>query len=308
MFTTTALEQAVRYSRQAIALDPNYAKAYVSLGGALMFLGGAGPADHVSPRKAYPEAKAALTKALELDDELSEAHMMIGAMRTWFERDWVGANQAFEAALALDPHNVDWHYYRAQSYWVSNELDAAMHHATQAVHADPLSLVFPSFVGHLNYCLRRYDAAIEQFEQVLRREPQHFHAHLHLGDVYLALGELSKAETAWQRAHAVVGEDSSYLLARQVALSTAMGRRDEATRRVEALEERARRRYTPPGFLAIAYLRSGNHDRMFEVLETAVEEGMGLPCIWPTFPWCDPIRSHPRFRVLLRKMNLPQAG
>ena len=66
------------------------------------------------------------------------------------------------------------------------------------------------------------------------------------------------------------------------------------------------RRYTPPAFMAVAYLGMRDHDRVFDSLEQAMDEGSALPCVWATFPWSDPVRSDPRFHALLRRMNFPQ--
>ena len=165
------LQKAVQCFREAIDLDPGYAKAYAGVAGAIMFMGGAGPAVSLSPSEGHPQAASAIEKALELDSQLPEGHTMLGVMRTIYELDWAGAERAFEQALTLSPNNADTQFWYAWHLWLSGRLDDALSQLEKALELDPLSLFFQTMTALLVYCSRRYREAIEQFQQVLDMHP-----------------------------------------------------------------------------------------------------------------------------------------
>jgi len=99
--TRESLQRGLAYARQAIEADPGYADAYALMSVTYSFLG---LFDFVPPAEAFPKAKAAAQKALEIDDSLAEAHTALGLVRLDYEWDWSGAEQACKRAIELNPN------------------------------------------------------------------------------------------------------------------------------------------------------------------------------------------------------------
>ena len=152
------------------------------------------------------------------------------------------------------------------------------------------------------YCSRRYQEAIERFQQVLDMHPNWFLAQMHLGDAYCAIGDFERAEATYMKAWAHDAEHSYYLHARLCAIHVALGRREEALKAVDELVTISRKHYVPPGYVAIAYLGVGDYDEVFRWLD---KESTVKLAVWAIFPWADPVRSDPRFQTVLERLALP---
>jgi serine/threonine-protein kinase len=300
--TIPDLQRSVQYFQKAVDLDSNYAKAYAGLAGAYMMMGGAGPSHFLPPSESYPQARAAMTKALELDDRLPEAHTMLGVLRTGFEWDREGAAQAFERALELNPNNADTHFWDGWHSWKFGSIDAALAAVKRALGLDPLSLLFQSTVGLLHYSARRYDEAIDQFQQVLELEPNFFHSILHLGDAYLAKGMHQDAESAYQKVHRSVGRHS-YLYTRFVELYAMWSRRDDAMKYRKELIAMSKEEFVPPTHIGWTYLALDEYDEAFAWFDKAYQERdpQLLLQLWPSW---DPVKADPRYLALVDKMGL----
>jgi serine/threonine-protein kinase len=301
--TIPDLQKAAQFFQQAIDLDPDYAKAYAGLAGALMFMGGAGPSHFLRPCEAYPKARAAVAKAMELDNRLAEAHTMLGVLRTGFEWDLQGAKQAFKRALELNPNNADTHLWFAWHSWKAGQLDAASASVECGLVLDPLSLLFHLLKGHLRYCARRYDEAIAQYRQIVDWEPGSFVGHLHVGDAYLARGMHENAEAAYQKARELAGQHHAYLYTRFCELYAAWNRPDEAQRYLDEILAMAEEEFVPPTYIGWAYLALGRHDDAFASFDKALEERdpQLLLRLWPSW---DPVKADPRYMALVNKMGL----
>jgi len=299
---TPELQKAVQYFREAIDLDPGYAKAYAGVAGAIMFMGGAGPIDFLTPAEAHPQARTAIEKALELDSQLPEVQAMLGVMRTTYELDWAGAEHAFQKALTLSPNNADTRFWYAWHLWLRGRFDDALSQFEKALELDPLSLFFQSAAAMVVYCSRRYQEAIERFQQVLDMHPNWFHAQMHLGDAYCAIGDFESAEATYVKARAHDVEHSYYVKARLCAVHAALGRRDDAIKEVDELVAISRKRYVPAVWIAAAYLGVEDYDEVFRWLD---KESTVQLAGWTVFPWSDPVRSDPRFQTVLERLGLP---
>jgi serine/threonine-protein kinase len=300
--TTPDLQKAVQFFQQAIDLDPDYAKAYAGLAGAYMMMGGAGQSHFLPPSESYPQAHEAVAKAMELDDRLPEAHTMLGVLRTGFEWDQEGAGQAFKRALELCPNNADTHLWHAWYLWRNGQIDAAFAAVQQALMLDPLSLLFQSMIGLLHHSARRYDEAIDQFQQVLELEPNFFHSILHLGDTYLQKGMYEDAEAAYQKADKLVGRHSNVYVC-FCMLYAVWNRRDEAMQYMKEVIAISKEEFVPPTYIGWGYVALGEYDEAFAWFDKAYQERDPQLHI-QVWPWWDPVKADPRYRALVSKIGL----
>jgi serine/threonine-protein kinase len=298
-FTPEGLAKSKEYYEQAIALDPNYALAWHGLAGFHNLLGLFG---QMPPKAANAQADQATRKALQLDDLLAEAHAMMGVLRA-SEFDWEGAELEFSRALELDPRSQDvlrWydHYYLGPM----KRLDEAVTAFLRAVEMDPLSPWLQSGLGY-NYCLKReWDRAIKQCCVALELDPQCW-AYMLLGSCYFHIGKHDDAIRAMETQAQVLGR-SSHALGNLGWAYASTGRTAEARKLLEELQERAQKQYTPPWSFAVIYSGLGELDKAFDWFEKAVDEHDPLMLHFHVHPNYDPLHTHPRYSVLLRKMNL----
>ncbi len=298
-FTPEGIARSREYYEQAIALDPNYALAWQGLAGFYNLLGTSGL---VPPKAAFAQADQATRKALQLDDLLAEAHGIMGALHA-SEFDWKAAELEFSRALALDPKSTDvLRWYEHYCLGPMKRLDDAVAAYLRAVDMDPLS---PSLQAQLGYCYcltREWDRAITQCRTALELDPQSW-AHILLGSCYFHMGKQDDAIRAMETQAQVLGR-SSFALGNLGWVCASTGRTAEALKLLEELQERAHKQYTPSWSVAVIYAGLGEMDKAFDWFEKAVDEHNPLMLHFHVHPNYDPLRTHPRYSVLLRKMNL----
>jgi eukaryotic-like serine/threonine-protein kinase len=297
--TPEGLAKSKEHYEQAIAADPNYALAWHGLAGFYNLLGMFG---QVPPKAANAQAEHATQKALQLDDQLAEAHAMMGALRA-SDFDWNAAEREFNRALALDRKSGDvlrWyeHYYLGPM----KRLDDSVAAYLTAVEMDPLSPSLQAQLGY-SYCLKReWNRAIEQCRTALELDSQCW-AHMLLGTCYFHTGRLDDAIRAAETSAQVMGR-SSFALGNLGCVYASTGRAAEALKLLGELQERAQRTYVPSWSFAVIYGGLGEMDRAFDWFEKAVEEHEPLMHQFNVHPNYDPLRTYPRYKALLRKMNL----
>src|ERR1700730_18078741 len=150
--------KSIEYFQQAINRDPAYALAYSGLADSYNLLG---LFDFVSPKEAFPKAKEAAQKTLEIDDTLAEAHTSLGMVKTYYEWDWSGAERELQRAIALNPGYADAHNFYSALFWQMGRMQDSIAERKRAVEIDPLSLVSNASLGTAFYLARQYDQAIE---------------------------------------------------------------------------------------------------------------------------------------------------
>jgi TolB-like protein/tRNA A-37 threonylcarbamoyl transferase component Bud32/Tfp pilus assembly protein PilF len=295
------LEIALQYYELALEKDPNYALAYAGIAqtwSGLMQMGA------VPAHEAGPRVKAAAMKALELDSTLAEAHYTLAVFRTWTEWDWEGAETAFRQAIALNPNYPDARAFYSHLLAIMNRPDEAIAQMNRALELDPFNALFQSLNGAELMFLQRYDEAIAQFQKVLSTVPNHGVA---LNMIWITFHNKGMYEEA------LAGAKAWYAAAgyREVEEALARGYAEGGYRRAmscaaEALEARSGTTYVLPWEIAELYVLAGKNDRALEWIERSVEARDPNIVYIGVFPEFDSLQDDPRFKDLLRRMNLPE--
>jgi len=291
------LRKAVEYFNQAIAKDPNYALAYTGLADSYLLLPNYGSA---STQESVPPARAALKKALELDDSLAEAHASSGLLDT-FECRLERAIIDFERAIQLKPNYATAHHWLMFGRLSLGHLDQAIEQGKRALKLDPLSPIINADFAWTYFCARRFDEAERQARKTLEIDPQFFLAHYYLGEVLQFKGYVGEAIAEFQKAVDLNGDpDSLGMLGQAYARN---GQKDEAQKVVLRLNEEAKSRYVAPYATALVYLGLGDKERALDKLERAYQRGdTNYLFVVRVDPMLDDLRGHPRFDALVQKI------
>jgi TolB-like protein/tetratricopeptide (TPR) repeat protein len=297
--TANDLKKSIEYFEQAIAVDPNYALAYAGIADAYVWLPGytAG-----APRDCYPKAKAAATKALQLDDTLAEAHTTL-ALAIWlYDFDASQAIREFQRAIELNQNYAIAHQqYGNNTLSAVGRFDDAIGEGKRAVELDPLSLVINTDMGSDYYYARRYDEAIAQLHKTLEMDPGFYIAHLVLGQVLDAKGDRDAAIVECQKARALNDDPSVHgVLARVHGLS---GNKMEAEKILDHLKKLSKERYVSAYSFALVYLGLGDKEEALRWLEQSYQDRAGSDIGFIRVdPLLDPLRGDPRFEALAEKV------
>ena len=294
------LIKSIAYFEKAIEIDSNYALAYAGLGDAYQTLGNNG---FWLPEKAFPRARAAALKALEIDDELAEAHTTLAGITGDYDWDFVNAEKEFKLAIELNPGYATSHQWYAELLSHLGRQDEAIKEIKIARNLDPLSPRISASVGFFLIFVRRYGEALEELNKALEVDPNHFLTHELLGWVYEAMGKYEGAVKFYLRAIELGGisKDPEADLASCYAL---MGKREEAREILDNLIEYSKGNFLSGVDLAFICAALGERDQAFNWLEKAFRERDPYLLNLNNYHRLDPLRSDPRFVDLLRRIGL----
>jgi TolB-like protein/Tfp pilus assembly protein PilF/predicted Ser/Thr protein kinase len=298
--TPEGLKKGIEYFNQAIEKDPGYALAYAGLADSYDVL----PYYSVmTPKEAYPKARAAAMKALEIDESLAEAHTSLAHALWNYDWDWAGSERENKRSLELSPNYATGHQWYAWFLAAMGRHEEAVRESKRALEIDSLSLVINAHLGYAYYFGRRYDLCIDQTRKTIELDPGFALAHNNSGLCYEQLGKFQDAIAEFQKALQFAEDPlaSAYL----IHTYGRWGRRLEAQRELKKLLEAAKTKFVSPYFVATAYAGLGDKDRAFEWLETAYRERADWMTYLKVDPELDPLRSDPHFADLLRRVGLP---
>jgi tetratricopeptide (TPR) repeat protein len=299
--TEEGLRRGIEYFRRAIDVDPEYAVAYVGIAHSYAVLGFHAIA---RPGEAFPRAKAAALKALEIDPSLAEARAPLAYTLHYYDWNWTEAEKEYRKSLEAAPNDATAHNYYASLLISLGRFEEGFAEWLRAQELDPLSLIIRAATGWSFYIARRYDEALREAENSLEMDPTFAVAHRVLG---LALQKTSRPDEAIEELRKAVqlsGGSTQYLadLGRALAIG---GREAEARRTLGELEEISKSRYVSPYFVAALHLGLGDKDRAFDCLEEAYgERSLGMTFL-KLDPNLDDLRGDPRFGDLVRRVGLP---
>jgi serine/threonine protein kinase/tetratricopeptide (TPR) repeat protein len=299
-WTQEGFDQGIKHLKQAVAQDPNYALAYATIAYAYMDIG-LGVAGALPPEEAFQRSKAAVARALEIDSGLAEAHAVLGHLRFVCDYDWAEAEAEFKRAIELNPNSGEAYDFYGLMLSALERYDEAIEMQRRAYELDPLAHRMDIVTTLLR--AGRYEEAFRAVTRVLEVEPHFALAHATLGWVYLQKGMPDQGLTSLQKAVSLSPESTLYLAQLGQAFAL-VGRTEQAREVLRQLDGLSSQRYVSPYHMAYVYTGLGEHDRAMDWLERAYEERAGgVFGIKGSFLFTT-LRSHPRFKALLGKMNL----
>ena len=293
------LKTALDYFQKAVAVDPNYSAAYAGIGDTCMLipLFSAG-----TPKEYFPKAEAASRHAIELDETNAEGHAALANL-LFLEMNFAESEKEFRRAIEVNPNYATAHHWYSNSFLASmGRFDEAIAEGKKSVELDPLSLVNNADFGGTYMVARRYDDAIAQLQRTLALDPNFYYARWNLGEILYYKGDLAGCIRECEKAHQLDPEDSEPLgLLAQAYIKT--GRKHEALKILEQLNETARRSYVRPEIFAMIYAALGDKSKAIQLLEDEYQNRDGFDIVgMKTDPRLDPLRDEPRFQALLAKV------
>ncbi|MCH7986059.1 MAG: protein kinase [Acidobacteria bacterium] len=302
-FSPEGWEQSVRYFRQALDSDPDYALAHAWLAKSYSLLVTLGGRPH---EELYPQAKEAAEKALELDDLLADAHATMGVFKWQLEWDWTGADADMQRALDLEPNNPAVLSEYSAYLVCMGRFEEARIQLAKARELAPLNLVIHNNIAWLSYVEREFDRAIEGYRRVVEMDPTYIMTRRELSWAYREKGmveeAIHEAETAWS----LSSETDYHSLASLGAAYAKAGRKSEALRVVTTLEKELNKGRADWVDVAFVYVALEDNEKALAALEQGFEDRVPHMVALKVYPRWDGLRDDPRFQALLRRMNFPE--
>jgi TolB-like protein/lipoprotein NlpI len=298
--TKEGMKKGLDCINQALAIDPAYALAYAQLAFNFFSLGWLGSS---RPSEAISKAKVAAQKALEIDSSLPQAYAALGFISLFYDWDWTAAENGFKKALSLNPGLDNANFGYACFLASLGRHKESVLALKKAVEFDPLSLRMNAELGFCFRLARRYDEAQEQLKKTIEMDPNFGLAHDYMGILYNDKGMYKEAIPEIQQAIELTGGFSGSFGHLGYAYAM-LGQKDEAEKILRGLEERSKEEYIAPTAMWLIHYGLGDIDKSFECLEKAIEERDPNLSLMKVLPEFDIVRSDPRFKAFLKKMNL----
>ncbi len=294
------LNRGIEYFNGVILKDPRNALAYAGLADCynlLSFYGG------MPPRAAFPLAEEAAVKALEIKEDLAEAHAALAFSRLHHKLDWKGAESEFRRAISLDPNYANARHWYSHYLLAVGRNEDALSEAKKALALNPLSLSINMHLGHHYLYTREYDDAIDQLRQTLEMNPDSAQAHFWLGRAYEGKQNYPQAIHEFRRAMELSPDDPQNRAG--LGHSYAASGQGEAARTVlEELHGMAQARYVSPYLIAVVYAGLEDGGNTIQQLQRAYEERAEGILYLRIDPYFDALRPNAEFKALVRSIGL----
>jgi DNA-binding winged helix-turn-helix (wHTH) protein/TolB-like protein len=297
--TDKEMRRGLEYFRQAIALDPTFAEAYVGVADSYATLGLYAV---LPPKEAFPAAKEAAMRALKMDDGLAEAHATLGFIHFYYDWDGTAATEEFRRALADNPNYSMAHSWYGETLAAMGEYPEAVAEARRALEDDPLSLIIGSNAGWTLSLAGKDGQAIEILKKAIEIDPTFPRTHFRLGRAYekrkaydMAIAELQQAVTLSSGNTCYKGS-----LGHVYAVS---GNTSQARDILQDLEGRSGEHYAPSYAIALIYAGLGENDHAISWLQKAYEDRSTSMVFLKLDPELSNLHSDPRFDDIARQIN-----
>ncbi len=302
--TVDGVQKGIDYHKHAVRKDPNFALAYAGLADCYNYL--------AEPN----EAKQAISRAIELDETLGEAHATRGFFRWVYDWDFAGAEKDLKRAVELNPNYADAHHWSAIYFANVGRHEEAAAEARKAVERDPLSLMMNMTFGLTAYMARDYQRAIAELRNVLDMDSTFVAAHSVLGNSYLQDGQFDKAMAEYEKVLELSKGVTPVETSMKAVIAHAYvktGKRAKAKKLLNELlasSENSEQTTPPVGLsphsVAEIYGALGRKDEAFAWLDKAYDQHDMQMVSLKVNPTLDPLRSDQRFVELVRRVELPE--
>ena len=299
--TGQGFQQAIEYFQQAIAKDPNCARAYTGLADSYALLGGYSTTPQT---ESMPKARAAALKALELDPELAEAHTSLALITENFDFDWETAEKEYGRAIELNPNYATAHHWYAEFLSLQGRFTEALAESERARELDPLALIIAADQGVILFYARQYDASIAQFRAVKEMEPAFPRAHMVLAP-YIEKHQFADALAELEQWEAPGGK-SAWTWAWRAFVYGRSGQNAQARQALAQVKQFYDRGQSSPDPMLWALIAVGDRDEAFAWFEKAYADHSNVLTSLKVNPGFDGLRSDPRFQNLMRRVRLAQ--
>ena len=294
------LKSAAQHFEKALEMDADYALAWAGLADTYSLMG---EYTNISRRKLFPKQMAAVNKALEIDNRLSEAHISLAISLMLNEWDWKNSEKEFKLGLELNPNYATGHHWYAELLLFLGRTEEAFVEISRAVELDPVSLGILKDKGIFHYYNGQYDKAVNMGLLTLELDKKFVPAYRLLSLAYQGLNMFDDAIRENRR----WGELTGNKIKTDVALAqiyAAAGRKEEATKIIEEVEAGEELSGNDYRGMAIAYATLGENDMAFKWLDKSFERHEESLCSLKIDPKMVPLHSDPRFILLLKKLGL----
>jgi DNA-binding winged helix-turn-helix (wHTH) protein/TolB-like protein/Tfp pilus assembly protein PilF len=297
--TVEGLKKGINYFNQAVEKDPSYALAYVGLADSYSLLSDYGG---LPPKEAYPQAKKAAMQALELDDQLAEAHATLAYIKTGYDWDWPGAEIEYRRAIELNPNYETAHQWYGEYLSGMGRHQEAITEIRRAREINPASLIINAVEVSILCIAREYDQGIAQGQKALEMDPHFAEVYEYLKRCYDGKGMYKEAIAARQMRRKLAGVAPEETAAMRDA-AAATSARVYWQKRLKQEAEESKQGLSIGFEMAEIFAQLGEKDQAFAWLERAYEQRSFMMLYLKVAPNLDPLRSDPRFADLLRRVG-----
>jgi tetratricopeptide (TPR) repeat protein len=286
------------YFQQAIEVDPNYARAYAGIADDYCFA-----ADfYLSNTEAYTKARAAATRALEIDESLAEGHAAMGTVNMFYDWNWSESEKEFKRSVELDPNYALTYEIYSLLLGLRGHQAEGIAMAKQAQQLDPLSLYANAAVADALIRAGQYDQAAEQLHKVFDLDRNWWWSHLWAAEIYERKKQFREAVAETETARQ--SEDNPLVIGKLGRAYALSGNLAEAKKLMDELKDLSKRTYVPSSLIAEIYAAIGDRDHALEWLDKAYDERDAGTLFLKTDPIWDGVRSDPRFTTLVKGVGL----
>jgi serine/threonine-protein kinase len=286
----------------ALNIDPTYAPAYA---GRAEIYNQRGYTGELVPIEAFPVAKANAARAIEADSTNAEAHAALAYAVMYYDWDWATAEREYRTAIALNPNSAIAHNWYSLFLLAMGRFREAEAEGRRAMQLDPLSIAIAREYGWIAHYSGRQDSAVARVQRALAMNEMDKVSHLYLGRAYQAQGRYPEAMREYQATGPLLHWGVTVAAVGYVAAKE--GDHEGVVKAFAELDSLAKtpRTYVAPLLKALIYAALGDKDRAFALLNQSVEQRVHWLFWLNRDPRWAPLRSDPRFQILLRRIGLP---
>lgn len=293
--------KAIELFEEAIRIDEKYALAYCGIADAYFRLSNV----HSRPIEVLPKAKEAALKAVEIDENLAEAHSSLGLIKLYYDHDWTGAESEYRRAIKLNSNLSSAHQRLGTYFTYLGAFEEAIRCYDRALELEPFSLQINTNRATTYYLMGEYDRAINALQQTSELEPNYMPVRFVWGWVYIQQNRLDEAIEEFQSIYK--SDNEAYLALGFMGYAHALaGHREEAETVLNILQEISERMYVSPYSMLVIHLALGPEKRVFELLQQISKEHNEWVVWLNVSPELKVLRSDSRFKKLLKDVGFPE--